>query len=214
MMWTDPPYGVDYTGKTPAALTIRNDGGAQLAQLLADSFTAADGALKPGARFYLAAPPGPREFDFHQAIGATGWKLHQGLVWVKDQFVLGHSDYHYRHEPILYGYKPGPGRAGRGNHKGSRWYADHSQDSVFEVARPKASRDHPTMKPVALIEACLRNSSLPADLVLEPFAGSGSTLIACENLGRRCYAIEIDPAYCDVIVDRWERHSGQKATRT
>src|SRR5205085_412029 len=98
--------------------------------------------------------------------------LHQQLVWVKDTFVLGHADYHYRHEPILYGWKPGEGRVGRGNHPGSRWYGDHAQDSVFEIVRPKRSTQHPTSKPVALIMAQLRNSTMRGDIVLDMFAGS------------------------------------------
>ena len=121
--------------------------------------------------------------------------------------VLGHADYHYRHEPLLFGYKPGPGRLGRG---GRGWHGGQDQTSVFEVPRPKASREHPTMKPVALIEACLRNSSAGEALVLDPFAGSGSTLIACHRLGRRAFLMEIDPRYCDVIRERWRRFTGQQ----
>src|SRR5438132_11791546 len=119
--------------------------------------------------------------------------------------VLGHADYHYRHEPILYGYKPGPGRWGRG-HQG--WHGGNDQDSVWEVPRPAASRDHPTAKPVELVTRCLRNSSGRGDRVLDPFAGSGPVLVAAELLGRRAFAMEIDPAYCDVILRRWEQVTG------
>ena len=98
---------------------------------------------------------------------------HETLVWVKDVFVLGHSDYHYQHEPILYGYLPGNGRPGRGRHAGSRWRGDHAQSSVFEIARPRRSEEHPTMKPVDLIVAQLANSSQAGDVVLDLFAGSG-----------------------------------------
>jgi DNA modification methylase len=139
-----------------------------------------------------------------------GWRLHETLVWVKDSMVLGHSDYHYRHEPILFGYTQGGGKRGRG---ARGWYGDNSQTSVLEFARPKASPEHPTCKPVDLIERCLLNSSATAASVYDPFAGSGSTLIACENLGRSCYATELDRGYCDVIIDRWERHTGAKAER-
>ena len=138
-----------------------------------------------------------------------GWRLHQTLVWVKDALVLGHADYHYRHEPILYGYKPGGGRRGRG---ANGWYGDNTQTSVLEVERPRASREHPTMKPSALIELALTNSSQRGDLVLDPFAGSGSTLIACERTGRSARLIELDPSYCDVIVARYERLTGTAAT--
>jgi DNA modification methylase len=129
-------------------------------------------------------------------------------VWLKDALVLGHADYHYRHEPILYGYAPGGGRRGRG---ASGWYGDHAQSSVLEVARPRSAAEHPTQKPVELIERCLRNSSRRGELVLDPFAGSGSTLIACERSGRRARLIELEPRYCDVIFARYERHAGERA---
>ncbi len=209
VLWTDPPYGVDYVGKTPDALTMRNDTATGLAALLHDSFAAADSVMAPGARFYCAAPPGPRELDFRLAIDGIGWKLHQTLIWSKDVFVLGHADYHYCHEPILYGYKPGAGRVGRGDHAGTRWYGGHDQSSLFEIPRPKRSTDHPTMKPVDLIVAQLLNSSRPGDAVLDMFAGSGSTLIACENLGRRCFAVEVEPSYCDVIRQRYADFTDQ-----
>lgn len=125
--------------------------------------------------------------------------------------VLGHSDYHVRHESLLYGWIPGPGRPGRGKHEGSRWFGDHAQTSVFEIDRPKASREHPTMKPVELILRCLTNSSRAGDAILDPFLGSGSTLIAAEQLGRRCFGIEIEPRYVDVAVRRWEEFTGEKA---
>jgi len=147
---------------------------------------------------------------FAQAFCSAGWNLHQDLVWVKDSMVLGHADYHFRHEGIFYGYKPGEGRHGRG-HRG--WWGGNDQTTVFEVPRPKASRDHPTAKPVELIDRHLRNSSLPGTIILDPFAGSGSTLIACEQLGRRCRAAEIDPLYCEVILRRWEAFTGLAAVK-
>ncbi|MCH7780242.1 MAG: DNA modification methylase, partial [Acidobacteria bacterium] len=207
-MWTDPPYGVDYVGKTTDSLKIKNDSSEGLAALLASAFAAADTVLAPGAAMYVAHPAGRNSVVFGQAFLAAGWRLHQTLVWIKDTIVLGHSDYHYRHEPILFGYKPGDGRWGRG---GKGWYGDNAQASVFEVPRPKASPDHPTSKPIDLIVRCLQNSSRKGAVVYEPFAGSGSTTIACEQLGRRCYAIEIDPRYCDVVVQRWQNFTGQKA---
>jgi DNA modification methylase len=139
-----------------------------------------------------------------------GWQLRQELVWAKDSMVLGRCDYHYRHEPLLYGFKPGAGRLGRG---GSRWYGGNNQTSLLEVARPRAAREHPTMKPPELIEICLRNSSRRRQLVLDPFAGSGSTLVACKRLGRAARLIELDPGYCDVIVARWESLTGKAAKR-
>lgn len=209
-MWTDPPYGVSYAGKTTRALTIENDGAAGLADLLRESFACVDGGLEAGAPIYVAHPAGALSVTFGSAFLERGWHLHQTLVWVKDSLVLGRSDYHYRHEPILYGYKPGSGRLGRG---GAGWYGGNAETSVLEVKRPKASREHPTSKPPALIERCLRNSSARHDLVLDPFAGSGSTLVACEHAGRKARLIELDPAYCEVIVRRWEALTGGHARR-
>ena len=210
LLWTDPPYGVGYVGKTARALRIAGDGVDGLEGLLRAALAAADEALRPGARIYLCHPTGPNAGGFHQAFTQVGWRLHQSLVWVKDRMVLGHADYHHRHEGILYGYKPGPGRWGRG---ARGWYGGNDQDSVLEVDRPAASPDHPTAKPVELIRRCLANSSRPGDAVLDPFAGSGSTLIAAEELGRRGYLVEIDPAYCDVVLDRWEAFTGERARR-
>jgi len=169
--------------------------------------------LAPSAPFYVSAPAGPRSAAFRAAIAAVGWRLHQELVWVKGTIVLGHSDYQYGHEPILYGYTPGSGRPGRGRHPGSHWYGDNGESSVLEYPKPAANRDHPTAKPVALVAHCLRNSTRPGDLVYEPFAGSGSTLIAAEQLGRRCLAIEIDPRYAQVTLERWQAFTGREAER-
>jgi DNA modification methylase len=210
MVWTDPPYGVEYEGKTAKALHIQGDVSADLADRLDASFAAADAALKRGARIYVCHPSGERARPFLDAFLSQGWKLRQELIWVKDVFVLGHADYHYRHESILYGNKPSQGRIGRG---GQCWYGDDAQSSVLEVARPSASREHPTMKPPELIEIALRNSSRRSHFILDPFAGSGSTLIACEQSGRSSRLLEIDPGYCDVIVDRFETITGEKATR-
>jgi len=121
---------------------------------------------------------------------------------------MGHSDYHYSHEPILYGYTSGEGRFGRG---GKGWYGDNTQKSVLSYPKPSRNESHPTMKPVALVEHCLRNSTRVSDKVLDLFGGSGSTLIACEKTRRFCYMMELDPCYCDVIVQRWEAATGQKA---
>lgn len=211
MMWTDPPYGVNYVGKTKDALTIANDTAEGLAGLLHDAFSNAQiAALQEGAAFYIARPAVALSVTFGNVILGLGWRLHEELQWIKDAMVLGHSDYHIKHETIMFGYLPGGGRRGRG---GTGWYGDHSQVSVFEVPRPKASPDHPTGKPVDLIKPHLQNSSTGADLVLDVFGGSGSTLIACQELGRRSVMIEIDPVYCDVIVERWQQFTGQGATR-
>jgi DNA modification methylase len=208
LLWSDPPYGVDYEGKTRARLRIENDRAAGLRSLLDSSFQAADGVLAPGSPVYVCAPAGALIVPFIEAFAATNWELRQTLVWVKDSLVLGRSDYHYRHEQLLYGFKPAQGRLGRG---GRGWYGGDSETSVLEVPRPKASREHPTMKPLELIEAALRNSSRRREIVLDPFCGSGSTIVACERAGRRGFGIELDPRYCDVVVDRYQALSGAKA---
>jgi DNA modification methylase len=205
VLWSDPPYGVNYVGKTKRALRIANDDRGAPA-LLEAALAAADPLLAEGARFYLAVPAGPPGTAFRLVLERLGWQLHQGLVWVKNAPVLGRSDYHFQHEDILYGWRPGPGRPGRGPHPGSRWHGDDAQRSVFFVDRPRSSESHPSMKPVELIAAQLRNSSRRGEAVLDPFAGSGSTLIACEQLGRCCFAVELDPRYCDVIRQRYREY--------
>lgn len=223
LLWTDPPYGVGYVGGTPDKLTIANDTEEGLAELLRCAFSCSDAVMAPSARIYCASPAGPRGVDFRLAFMAARWRFHQSLVWAKNAMVLGHSDYHFKHEDILfggkehedilYGYKPGEGRAGRGRHEGTRWYGDNRQTTVLEYDKPARSSEHPTMKPVELIAQCLRNSSTHGDVVLDSFSGSGSTMIACEQEGRTCYALELEPAYCDVIVTRWENATGQQAVR-
>lgn len=201
-MWTDPPYGVNYVGKTKDALTIQNDGSDGLPALLKNAFANAGRVLLGGAPFYVAHPAGAQQLTFLQVVSDLGWKIHEQLVWVKDSMVLGHSDYHYMHEPILYGWTPGEGRPGRGDHAGTRWYGNNSQVSVFEIPRPKRSEDHPTMKPPELVEMMLRNSTRQGEVVYEPFSGSGTTIVACERLGRSCRAVEVDPAYVAVTLQR------------
>ncbi len=203
MMFTDPPYGVSYVGKTKKALTIQNDGEADLPKLLDGSFAGSLLATREGACWYVAAPAGPPHWEFARRLMELG-VYRQTLVWVKDSMVLGHSDYHYKHEPIFYGWKPGASH---------REPPDRTQVSVWEIARPKRSEEHPTMKPVELVAKAICNSSLRDESVYEPFCGSGTTLIAAEQLGRKCYGMEISPAYCDVIVKRWETLTGKKATR-
>jgi DNA modification methylase len=210
-LWTDPPYGIEYVGKTAEQLTIQNDGAEGSDTVVIGAFRAAQ--LAPSARFYIAAPAGPRHVTFHEAVLSVGWRLHQELVWAKGSIVLGHSDYHYAHEPILYGYLPGSGRPGRGRHEGTKWYGDHAQSSVLEYPRPTASVDHPTMKPVGLVSQCLANSTTRGDLIYDGFLGSGTTLIAAEQLGRRCFGLEIEPRYAQVTIQRWEAFTGKKAER-
>jgi site-specific DNA-methyltransferase (adenine-specific) len=204
LVWTDPPYGVDYVGKTKAALRLMNDdlGEAGTRRLVADALTLAP--LRPGGVFYLAAPAGPLHLAFLLAVRDAGLTVHQTLVWVKDRFVLGRSDYHARYEPIVYGWRDGAAH---------HFVADRTQDTVWEIDRPSRSAEHPTMKPVALVERAIRNSSRPGELVYDPFAGSGTTLIAAEVAGRSARVIEIDPRYAQVIIERWAMLTGGRATR-
>jgi DNA modification methylase len=206
-MWTDPPYGVSYVGKTKKALTIENDGAEGLDSLLSAAFEAAEKALRPGAPFYIAHPAGAMSMSFYKAVLDRNWQFRQQLVWVKNTMVLGHADYHYKHEPIIFGYLPGgSGRKGRGGTL--NWHGDNSQTSIFEVDKPSRSAEHPTMKPVELVQQMIRNSCPPKGTVYDPFGGSGSTLIAAHTLGMTALTIELDPAYVDVICRRWETLTG------
>ncbi len=204
LLLTDPPWGVAYKGKTREGLRIANDDADGQAEFLGAAFTAIAAALSPGAPCYVFAPAGRAGTAFRLALQAAGLRLAQELVWVKDSIVLGHSDYHYQHEPVLFAHKPGPGRPGRGRHAGTRWRGGNDQSSVLFADRPKRSAEHPTCKPVELLSRLISNLSRAGEVVLDPFAGSGSTLISCEQLGRRCVAVELDPRYCDVIRDRYE----------
>ena len=201
LLVTDPPYGVAYTGKTRRALTIANDdlGAAGTRRLVATALRAAP--LRPGGAFYLFAPGGPLGLTFQLALRDAGLEMHQTLVWVKDRFVLGRSDYHARHEPILYGWRPGAAH---------HFIGDRTQDTVWECDRPARSAEHPTMKPVALLVRAIRNSSRPGETVYDPFAGSGSSLIAAETTDRTAVAMEIDPRYAQVTLERWSALTGRQ----
>jgi DNA modification methylase len=201
LVWTDPPYGVSYVGQ--GGMTIENDNldiGA-LEEFLRQSFNAMFTFTKPGACWYVAAPSGNLFQAFSIPLSELEVWRHT-LVWVKDALVMGRADYHYRHESIFYGWTPGAAH---------QEPPDRKQDSVWEVPRPRSNKEHPTMKPIELITRAINNSCRANDLVLDPFAGSGSTLIAAEQTRRRARVMEIDPKYCDVIIARWERITGGKA---
>lgn len=212
--WTDPPYGVAYIGKTEEKLKIQNDtlSGDAFDDFLSDSFSAiAEVALYEGSPVYVAHPAGPLQINFMTQF-AKHITFRQQLVWVKSSFALGRSDYHYRHEPILLGYTPGgEGRRGRGS---DNWHGSNSADSIFEVQKPNSSREHPTMKPPALIQRMLANSAGPRSLIFDPFLGSGSTIVAAHQMlgDRKVYGCELDPVYAEVILRRYERITGQEAT--
>jgi len=200
---TDPPYNVSYVGKTKDALTIKNDklSDSGFFQFLSDAFACANKYLKPGGVFYIwhADSEG---YNFRGACKHINWVVRQCLVWCKQTMVLGRQDYHWRHEPCLYGWKDGAAH---------NWYSDRKQTTVLEFDRPMVNKEHPTMKPVTLLAYQIENSTKDGDRVLDLFLGSGSTLIAADQLNRECYGMELDPKYCDVIVKRWEALTNQHA---
>lgn len=203
-LWlTDPPYNVAYTGKTSAALTIENDSMSDddFRKFLIKCFGEAFEALKPGASFYIWHADSEGH-NFRGAVHECEQTVRQCLIWAKNTMVMGRQDYQWKHEPCLYGWKKGASHG---------WYTDRKQTTVLEFERPTRSESHPTMKPVDLFAYQIGNSTAPQGLVFDSFLGSGTTLIAAEQLGRTCFGMELSPQYCDVIVERWEKLTGKKA---
>ena len=205
LLVTDPPYNVDYQGGTSDKLTIQNDkqeDGAFLA-FLQDAFFCANSAMRPGAAFYIwhADSEG---YNFRTACKSTGWVVRQCLIWNKNSLVMGRQDYQWKHEPCLYGWKDGAAHT---------WNSDRKQTTVIDFERPKRNDIHPTMKPIGLFDYLIKNSSEKNGLVLDTFAGRGTAIMACEQNGRRCYSMELDPRYVDAIIDRWETFTGEKAVK-
>lgn len=203
MLLTDPPYNVDYVGKTSEALKIENDNmnETEFYNFLIDAFRNMFESVKYGGSIYVFHAD-TEGLNFRNAFKAVGFKLAQCLVWVKNTFVMGRQDYQWRHEPILYGWKEGAGHYFVDNRK---------QSTVLEFDKPSRNAEHPTMKPIDLLVYLIKNSSKENDIILDLFGGSGSTLIAAEQIQRTCYTMELDPKYCDVIIRRWENLTGQKA---
>lgn len=201
---TDPPYNVAYVGKTKDAMKIQNDSmdDESFRQFLRDAFVAADAVMKSGAVFYIwhADSEG---YNFRGACKDSGWTVRQCLIWKKQTLVMGRQDYHWKHEPCLYGWKDGAGHL---------WATDRKQTTILEFDRPSRSTLHPTMKPVDLIEYQVLNNTKGQDVVLDLFGGGGSTMIACEKTGRHARLMELDPKYVDVIVKRWQEFTGKQAT--
>lgn len=205
-MWlTDPPYNVGYEGGTKDKLTIKNDlmGDEQFRQFLRDAYVAADTVMKSGAVFYIWHSDS-EGYNFRGAARDAGWIVRQCLIWKKSSMVLGRQDYHWQHEPCLYGWKEGASH---------RWLADRKQTTILEFEKPARNGDHPTMKPVALFEYQMLNNTNCGDVVLDSFGGSGTTLIAAEKNGRVARIMELDPKYCDVIIKRWQDFTGKEAAR-
>lgn len=203
LLVTDPPYNVDYEGGTIEKLKIQNDHqkDEDFREFLKNAFIAADSGMKPGAAFYIwhADSEG---YNFRTACKDAGWQVRQCLIWNKNSLVMGRQDYQWKHEPCLYGWKDGASHV---------WNSDRKQTTVIDWEKPKINDIHPTMKPVGLFEYLVSNSSKTGDLVLDTFGGSGTCIMACEQDGRRCYTMELDPRYVDAIIKRWENFTGGKA---
>lgn len=203
MLLTDPPYNVDYEGKTKDKLKIENDkmDNDHFRQFLVDAFSNADMAMKQGAVFYIwhADSEG---YNFRGACFDIGWRVRQCLVWNKNAIVMGRQDYQWKHEPCLYGWKEGASHL---------WAADRKQTTVIDFKRPTKNNLHPTMKPIGLFDYQIKNNTKGGDIVLDLFGGSGTAIMACEQNGRKAYTMEYDPRYVDVIIERWEKFTGQKA---
>lgn len=240
---TDPPYNVDYSSKNEA-LNAADKGNRVQKDIANDSmddnafqaflysaFSNANAHLKPGGAFYIWHA-GTEGLNFKLAVKRVGWELKQILIWVKNNIVLGRQDYQWKHEPCLYGWKPGASHYFVARRDLITVYEEDGLDfdsmtkaellkvlqEVFSAPtttihedKPLRSADHPTMKPLKLMGRLIKNSTRPGEIVLDPFGGSGSTMMAAEQLGRACYMVELDPAYIDVIVKRWETLTGEKA---
>lgn len=203
LLLTDPPYNVAYEGKGKEALTIQNDSkdGGEFHLFLYDAFSAVKENMKAGASFYVWYASS-EVINFHSSLEEAGFLVKQELIWNKNSMVLSRQDYHWKHEPCLYGWASG------GSHA---WYSDRKQTTVLNFDRPTVNKEHPTMKPVALFDYQMKNSSKAGDIILDPFGGSGTTIMACEQNGRCGYLMELDPRYVDVIIRRWEEFTGEKA---
>jgi DNA modification methylase len=210
--WTDPPWNVDYGGRIEEdnaqgykKRIMKNDNlGDKFPEFMRASVKSIWDACEPGALIYLVMSA--QEWPvIDKALRDQGFHWSSTIVWMKDQLVLSRKDYHTQFEPLWYGWKNNAARI--------RKVVDRKQSDVWQIDRPKKSEEHPTMKPLALVERSLINSSLPGDIVLDPFVGSGTTLIVCEQLQRRCRAVELDPIYAAVDIERWHLFTGLMPTQ-
>jgi site-specific DNA-methyltransferase (adenine-specific) len=226
MVMTDPPYNVAYIGKTKDALTIQNDkqSDEDFDQFLYDFYTALGSYTKAGGAWYVWSPPGITETQFRNQFIASGLLLKQCLVWVKNTMVLGRQDYQWKHESCLYGWKEGAAHYFVDNRTNTTVIEDNvniakltkdqmkkmlteilsekTATTILRADKPHKSIEHPTMKPILLIAPLIQNSSKEGWIVSDAFLGSGSTMVASHQLNRKCYGMELDPKYCQVIVDR------------
>ena len=194
---TDPPYNVNYEG---TAGKIKNDNMAadKFYQFLFDAFSNMASVMADDASIYVFHAD-TEGLNFRKAFADAGFYLSGCCIWKKQSLVLGRSPYQWQHEPVLYGWKK------KGKHQ---WYTGRKESTIWEFDKPKRNSDHPTMKPVPLLAYPIRNSSMVNSVVLDPFGGSGSTLIACEQTDRICLTIELDEKFCDVIVKRYIEQVG------
>lgn len=237
LLLTDPPYNVDYQGGTKEKMKIVNDNmdDAAFVDFLTAAFNCAIQAMRPGAAFYVWHADS-KGFEFRTALKEVGLTLRETLIWVKNALVLGRQDYQWRHEPCLYGWKDGAAHYFVDDRSQSTVIEDAGVDyrklkkdellklvlqltdvsvpnTVIYEDKPTKNDIHPTMKPVKLMARLIKNSTKQEQLVLDLFGGSGSTLIACEQINRKCFTMEYDPKYCDAILDRWEKLTGEEAER-
>lgn len=203
LLLTDPPYNVGYEGKQSSKMTIKNDRQEddKFYKFLFDAFSVAKDNLKQGASFYIWYSSS-EVVNFTNAANNSGLSVRENLIWEKNNIVLGRQDYQWKHEPCLYGWVEG------GSHS---WYSDRKQTTVMHFDKPQRADLHPTMKPVALFDYQIKNSTKSGDVVLDLFGGSGTTIMACEQDGRNACVMEFDPKYVDVIIKRWEDFTGKKA---
>ena len=194
---TDPPYNVNYEG---SAGKIKNDNMADEAfyNFLLDAYTQMHSAMADDASIYVFHAD-TEGLNFRRAFADAGFYLSGCCIWKKQSLVLGRSPYQWQHEPCLYGWKK------NGKHQ---WYTGRKETTIWEFDKPKKNGDHPTMKPIPLLAYPIMNSSMSNSVVLDPFGGSGSTLIACEQTDRICYTVELDEKFCDVIVKRYIEQVG------
>lgn len=210
---TDPPYNVAYgydgaaiEGHRKDGLVVLNDkmDNDKFEEFLTNAFNAANANMEKGASFYIFHSDSYSYWFQKALINTVDLKLREVLVWVKSSMVFGKQDYQWRHEPCLYGWKKGASH---------NWFSDRKQTTVMEFDRPTKSVEHPTMKPIPLFAYLIQNSSQEGWNVYDSFGGSGTTLIAAEQLNRNAFLMELDPHYCDVIIARWEKLTGEKAVK-
>lgn len=222
MLFTDPPYNIDYVGKTKKCLRILNDkkNSNDFYNFLLQAFQNMAGVCKKGGAAYICHSDG-EGLNFRRAFLDAGFLLKQCIIWNKNSFVIGRQDYQWKHEPILYGWQDTdyavwyhePILYGWRDGEAHEYFGGRRDSTVWDIPRPQRSEEHPTMKPVELVQKAIINSSKREDIVLDLFLGAGSTVIAAEKAKRFCFGMELDPKYVDVIIKRWEDFTGKKAKK-